>query len=271
MNGFDKNMRERKEKLPFSTKAIKKGCIDEDDMVENAVVKIGVAASGVVKMDGGNEDLYPIADRGVMKEANTYIDKWITMFSGRMVVQSFISSHPGCGAGSAQGFSEKELINATKALSDEYDIRYVGHLEVSGEPEKLEKSDTLSWFTRNIDMPHEASFINVTVGGGINGKEKKHLTEEVNAKAFDVSADWVKYALDGGFDKNKAIQTIVFQFKLAYAIAEGVRNNRDPFKIFNAERLNAEDTAGNIRIVQEAIAIAKREIAEGSWKAVSHH
>lgn len=271
MNGMGDIMEERKENIHMQINAIKIGCMDEDDVVDGSVIKIGVAGSGITNDHGGNEELYPVTDRLNMKEAGTYIGKWVKYFSNKIGVPLYATSHPECGAGSAQGFDEESLIQATKQEYDANGINYAGHLKIADRPENTPDADVQSWFTRKHGEHHSASFINITVGGGVSGEEKSNMENAKGGKTFDISADWIGSSISEGFEKTGCVEALVFQFKLAYAIAEGVRNNPDPFEIFNAKRLDTKDAETNYGIAQEAVEIAKREIALGNWKAASHH
>lgn len=271
MNGIGDNMEERKERLNMQINAVKIGCMDEDDVVGGSVVKIGSAGSGVTNDRGGNEELYPPEDRSNMKEAGKHLNKWVVDFSGKIGVPVYATSHPECGAGGAQGFSEEGLIDATKKTFHESGINYAGHLKIADRPDNTPEADIQSWFTRKNGEHHSASFINITVGGGVSGEEKDKLENEKGGKTFDISADWISSSMDDGFEKSDCVKSLVFQFKLAYAIAEGVRNNPEPFEIFNAKRMNAKDAERNNDVVSEAVEIAKREISMGNWKAASHH
>lgn len=268
MNNFRDNMVERKEKL-MGIRAVKIGCMDEDDLVGEGVVKIGVAGTGAVKIDGGNQELYSNKERAGMAKAISQIFGWSLSFSKKIGVATYSSSHPECGAGGAQGFTEEGLIEETKHLSSEHGITYTGHLDVVTDESEV-PGDSISWFTRKSG-PHTASEINITVGGGITGKEKQSLEKEENNKAFDISADWVDYALKNGADRNEIIDNLVFQFKLAYAIAEGVRKSGNPFKVYNGGRLDASEVSVNEEVVQEAVRIADEQIGKGNWKAAAHH
>ncbi len=271
MNVFDKNMKDRKEGEPNAISAVKIGCMDENDRVGWDVIKIGIAGSGVTRTEGGDETLYPYIDRENISKASVYIFGWVKKFSKDHKVHSYASDHPECGAAGAQGFTEGETTDNTRMLSDENKVEYTGRLVISKAPVNTPNSTLLSWFNRERGEPHRAAKVIVTVGGGIKGEEKEKLENESGQGAFDISADWVKYALENGLDADVAIRVLVFQFRLAYAIAGGVRNNPEPFGIFDGKRLVAAETSENRVIAEEAITIAKQQIAQGNWKAASHH
>lgn len=268
MNNFRGDMVERKEKIT-GIRVVKIGCMDEDDVVSGGVIKIGVAGSGVVKIGGGNQELYSDKEREGMQKITRQIYRWTLLFSQNNGVTANSSSHPECGAGGAQGFSEENLINETKNLSAESGINYTGHLEIVTNNQDIPR-ESLSWFTRESG-PHTAGYINVTTGGGITGGERELLEKERNSKAFDISADWAEYALKSGIDRNEVVDNLVFQLRLAYAISEGVRTNSNPFRVFNGGRLKETEVSVNEEIVQEVFDIAKKQIDRGEWTAASHH
>ena len=273
MDDFNMNDmgKENKEKEPRTITAIKVGCMDENDQVGGKVAKIAVAGSGVVDMQGGNEALYPKEDRENMAYVAPYIFAWSLAFAKKLGVEAYISDHLECGAGGAQGLTPEKLNKLTVALATKHQVKHTGQLPMAHIASKTPKANILSWFDRDPGQPHSAGGITVTIGGGVFGEEKERLEKESGTPSFDISADWFKSALDSGVKKEALVQYLVFQFRLAYAIAENVRNSSDPFNVFDAKRIDPSESNINAGVVMEAVAIAKKEISHGLWKAASHH
>lgn len=260
---------EKKEAVQIT--AVMEGCMDEDVKVGSGVIKIGLAGSGVTNESGGNEELYPIQYRKLMKKVSPYVDSWMKRFAKKNGVAAYTTSHPACGAGEAQGIKESDLIVATKQNAHENGIEYAGHLEISSEPKNLGDKNLEIWFTRK-GGPHTADFFILTTGGGITRSEK--TTVEGGHAAFDISADWVKDALDEGLARRDAVDILVFQLKLGYAIAHKIAHkigDVSVFKVFNGNRLDSESSRVNADVVNESVEIAKQEIEKGNWKKAFHH
>ena len=267
-----KNMRkEHKEKEPQVITAARIGCMDEDDRVGPDIVKIGVAGSGVVEKRGGNESLYSIHNRENMELVTPYIFDWVRSFAKKLGVGTYVSDHLECGAGGAQGLTAEKLNKLTSELAVKNGVIHTGQLPMSHAPAKTSKGDLLSWFDRDPGQPHSAGRITISIGGGVSGEEKEYFEKKSGISSFDISADWCKYALDSRLSQAPVVQNLVFQFRLAYAIAENVRNSSDPFNVFDAKRIDPSESNINAGVVMEAVAIAKKEISHGLWKAASHH
>jgi len=251
-------------------------CMDEDVKVGLKTVKFGIAGSGVVDEEGGSNDgklLYPIEDRILMRKGFPHIRNGLTELTNKLGIPLFSCSHPGCGAGNAQGFSKDRLIKSTGKLA-RGEVRYLGHIKVSATPENLDDTDASACITREeSNHAHTAKRARLTIGGGITGAE-----QEKEENYFDISSDWVgldhnpNYSEDEQLKEEEKVGVLFAQMKLGWMIAPGIRDNQiDPFIIFDAHRIKDSEVLNeNRRIAELAIAKAIKELENGKWTTSSH-
>ena len=250
----------------------------EDDHVKTGphTLKFGVAGSGVVDEEGGGDTgkkIYPVEDRKLLKKAFSHIKAGLVKLTGSLGIPLLTCSHPGCGAGNAQGFTNESLIQETRKTADD-NVKYAGHISVSDEPELLEGVKAAACITRKEDdHTHTAEKVRLTIGGGITGIE-----QEEQGVAFDISADWVGFDDDSQYPEERLteeekIGVLVAQMKLAWMITPNIRSNEhNPFIIFNGERVKDSTVLEeNQRIAQSAIDKSLVAIANGDWVAPTDH
>jgi hypothetical protein len=251
-------------------------CMDEDVKVGLKTVKFGIAGSGVVDEEGGSKDgklLYPVEDRILMRKGFPHIRNGLTELTSKLGIPLFSCSHPGCGAGNAQGFSKERMIKSTKKLA-RGEVRYLGHIKISATPENLDDTDASASITREeSNHTHTTKRARLTIGGGITGAE-----QEKEGNFFDISSDWVGFDQDPNYSEDEKLKeeekvgVLYAQMKLGWMIAPGIRDNQiDPFIIYDAHRIKDKEALNeNRRIAELAIAKAKEEMEKGKWITASH-
>ena len=251
-------------------------CIDEDVKVGLKTVKFGIAGSGVVDEEGGGENgknIYPVRDRVLMRKGFPHIRNGLTELTAKLGIPLFSCSHPGCGAGNAQGYTTEGLIKSTGSLASG-EVKYLGNIKVSAVPENLDDTEASACITREeSNHTHNAKSVRLTIGGGITGVEQNN-----EGNLFDISADWVgfdqlhDYSEDEKFTDDEKVGLLISQMRLGWMIAPDLRdNNIDPFVIYDAHRINDSEALNeNRRIAQLAIAKSMQEIEKGNWKIVPH-
>lgn len=228
----------------------------EDDAIEagSNTALIGVVASGEIKLGEGNQDVYPDEDREAMGRVMPVITKVMGDIASDLGISYGETSHPGCGGGNAQAIPADELAVRTKKSVELRGGTYYGHLVVSDRPQPLQEGEKVlaeACITRDeSDHHHGASYVFITVGGGVTGDEKQALVERYGS-GFQVSADFLKRAIASGTDRKDLAAILTRQDGIAKVIAPEVGVNEKHVVIFNAGRLLEEEAQANIALVRE--------------------
>lgn len=238
---------------PRPVEALVMVCEDDDIVAGPGTGLVGLVASGETRLGAGNQEVYPDDDRQAMSRVAPVITEAMNSIATDLGVGYGETSHPGCGGGNAQEIPAEELPQATQRSVEDRGGTFWGHLEVSHEPQLLDADDAevQASITRpEEDHHHGAEYVFITVGGAISGEEKEALVNEYGP-GFQVSADFLNRAVEANASQDDLRAIILRQIEIAKAIAPGVKENGSRLVVYNAGRLQDEETQSNLDLISE--------------------
>jgi hypothetical protein len=217
-------------------------CIDEHVIIYG--VKFGIVGSGITRLGGGNQDIYPDRLRALVNHARPYINRGLKSVTESIGLEFGVTSHAGCGGAALQGIEASEVALETEKVCEEDGVSYFGHLNTD--------PNGKGYMMRGErNHKHTASFANFTIGGGITKKEKDIKTEK-EGEFFDISVDWAASALNQGLGEGEIIEILLLQMRISNFISDLGKNSK-PYRFSDFGRLAKKDVEVNKSIVTRAI------------------
>jgi hypothetical protein len=239
-------------------------CMDEnenlaqEDLNGRVQYALGMVASGVWSIGGGNQELYPDSKRMVV--ANVAPVAWsISREIAHELGGKFsITSHKRCGGGGAQALNDDQVDFYTRGLAGQCYAEYGGQVEYNESPVQVGNSSVVANMSREpSDHHHRASRFVLSVGYGIAANELRefeHPQMGGHGDAFLTTMDWVARAIER---KQLSEDQIVAFLGLTLDIADGIADNKisvDSIRIYDGGRLKGRESRLNKRIVENSVA-----------------
>lgn len=234
-------------------------CMDDDAHIDG--VKFGFVASLATVVKTGNQELFPDSVRLVIDRNREKIFRALGKVAKKLNMPLGVSSHPGCGGAALQNIDgQDELNKLTKTQSEKAGVKYVGCLPVAYRPTQIIGEKGIFGYMAREESDHihgDASYVDITVGGGIDDESKlKRVKKRGGKQAFELSADWVSYALKDGMSKGDVGLILRTEINIAKAIINKAGNKFEGVEIYNAGLLGNDinETDDNTRTVNELLA-----------------
>ncbi len=233
-------------------------CMDDDAHIDG--VKFGFVASLAIVKETGDQKLFPDLVRATIESNRERIFQGLDKVVKKLDIPLVVTSHPGCGGAALQKIdSQDKLDELTNKQSEKVGVKYVGRLPVAYEPTQIIGEDGVFGYMAREESNHihkDAAYVDITVGGGIDDKTKLERAEERGGKqAFELSADWVTYALKDGMHEEDILLILKTQIEIAKAIIAKAGNQFKGVEIYDAGLLGNEsgETRENISVVKKLL------------------
>lgn len=228
-------------------------CMDENLGYGAGVYVVGVGGTGVSKLEGGKQELFPDEKRALVERVRLQVFAAIKEVALELDMELGGTSHLGCGWAGGQGIGAEDVPAVTERVLADAEITYWGHIPHAPEPVDLDKKPGVQAFIERpeSDHHHGARSVVLTVGGFITQEEIDQVSTEYG-DAFIISADWLAKAVDSGLSIEDALAFLAVQVDIADGIADGVTKGSS-CQIFNAGRLDGVEAHRNEQWVKSLL------------------